>query len=164
MEMRRSDRAVTEIADLLAILDQCKVCRLAMTDGEAPYLVPLNYGYTWSEGLLTLYFHSARAGRKIDILKKTGVACFEVDCEHGLVEGDAACDYGFTFASVIGVGDVVFLEEKADKIYALNQLMRCQTGVDREYTYHDAHLANTAVYKLVVRDFSGKRKALPRVN
>lgn len=44
--------------------------RLAMTDGLNPYIIPLNYGYTYEDGKLVIYFHCAKEGRKLDILKK----------------------------------------------------------------------------------------------
>ncbi|MDR1835746.1 MAG: pyridoxamine 5'-phosphate oxidase family protein [Fusobacteriaceae bacterium] len=162
MEMRRKDRQITEVGEILAILNQCKVCRLAMVDEGTPYIVPLNFGYTFAEGRLVLYFHSAKSGRKIDILRKNNSAVFEVDCEHRLVEGDIACEYGFAFASVIGFGKISFLETKEEKIHGLNALMKHQTGTDREFHYEDARLMNVAVYKLAVGEFSAKRKVLPK--
>ena len=30
------------------------------------YIVPLNFGYTYEEDVLKLYFHSAGEGRKVD--------------------------------------------------------------------------------------------------
>lgn len=68
--MRRKDREITDIHTILELVSECKVCRLAMTDGGVPYIVPLNYGYEYADGALTFYFHSAKEGRKLEILKK----------------------------------------------------------------------------------------------
>ena len=67
--MRRSDREITFIEEKLAVIEKNKVMRLAMADNGRPYVVPLNYGYTYENGTLTIYFHCAAEGRKIDILK-----------------------------------------------------------------------------------------------
>ena len=57
--MRRKDREITDICAILELVSECKVCRLAMTDGGVPYIVPLNYGYEYADGALTFYFHIA---------------------------------------------------------------------------------------------------------
>lgn len=68
--MRRKDREVTCEADKLAILDECKVCRVALQDEQGLYIVPMNFGYQYESDRLTLYFHSAKSGRKITALQK----------------------------------------------------------------------------------------------
>lgn len=75
--MRRKDREITDICAILDLVSECKVCRLAMTDGGVPYIVPLNYGYEYADGALTFYFHSAKEGRKLEILKKNPTVCLE---------------------------------------------------------------------------------------
>lgn len=158
--MRRTDREITATEEILAIIDRCKVCRLGLVDADQPYVVPLNYGYSHNGGALTLYFHSAREGRKIDIISRNNKACFEIDCDHRLVEGERACDYGFIYSSVIGFGTVEFIENNDEKIIALNYLMKHQTGMDIHHDFGDM-LARVAVYKLSVSEFTGKRKPLP---
>ena len=79
--MRRKDRAVTDRAQILDILSRCHCCRLGFQDKEEVYIVPLNFGYTESDGHLTLYFHSARQGRKIDLIARTHRAGFELDTD-----------------------------------------------------------------------------------
>lgn len=63
--MRRKDRELTELGEILQVVERCKVCRLAMADAAGLYLVPMNFGYAYVEGRLELYFHSAREGRKV---------------------------------------------------------------------------------------------------
>ncbi len=64
--MRRNDSEITDRKDIDGIIRRCRVCRLAMCDGSQPYIVPLSFGYDGS----FLYFHTAREGRKIDIIKR----------------------------------------------------------------------------------------------
>ena len=80
--MRRRDRQITDPAAIADLLSRCKVCRIAVTDRQGPYIVPLNFGYQLSEsGALTLYFHSAQTGRKLSALQAcTGPVAFEMDC------------------------------------------------------------------------------------
>ncbi|GHV41519.1 pyridoxamine 5'-phosphate oxidase [Spirochaetia bacterium] len=157
-KMRRSDREVTDIEDKLKILDNCKVCRLAMSDGNMPYVVPLNFGYEYSDGVLTLYFHGAHEGRKIGILKKNSNVCFEMDGEHELTVAENDCEYGFNFASLIGFGKLEFIEDKNEKIRGLSLLMKHQTGEDREFVFEDSRLNATMVCRVRAEEFTGKRR------
>lgn len=155
--MRRNDRQVTDPAELEEIIRRCDVCRLAFADGGVPYVVPLNFGYEWRENRLTLYFHCAKAGRKIDMLRRNPLVCFEMDCGHVLQEGDAACDYSMAFESVIGTGNVAFVENAEEKKGALNRIMGKYTE-QTDFAYRDAMLSAVTVLKLTAEEFTGKRK------
>jgi len=155
--MRRSDREVINQEEIIEIIDRCVICRVAMVDDGKPYLVPLNFGYTLDQGKLTLVFHSAKSGRKIDIFRKHPDVCFEMDCDHALIDGERACDYSFAFSSVIGNGKVEFIEDEALKLEALKLLMKRQTGKENfEFSPREVH--GVCVFTIVSDDFSTKRK------
>ena len=48
--MTRREREVTDIGEIIKILDNAKVLHLGMVDGDEPYVVPMNYGYTLENG------------------------------------------------------------------------------------------------------------------
>ncbi len=48
--MRRSEREITQREKLLELLDKCRVMHLGLTDGAAPYVVPLHFGWEEKEG------------------------------------------------------------------------------------------------------------------
>ncbi len=58
--MRRDDREITDLLEIESILYHAIVCRIGLTDGNEPYVVPVSFGY--EEG--TIYFHSAPEGKK----------------------------------------------------------------------------------------------------
>lgn len=62
--------------------------------------------------------------------------CVEMDCEHRLVEGSIACEYGYNFASLIGNGKAYTVEDVEEKRHGLSVLMRHQTG--REFYFEEA--------------------------
>jgi nitroimidazol reductase NimA-like FMN-containing flavoprotein (pyridoxamine 5'-phosphate oxidase superfamily) len=157
--MRRKEREIVDVTEKLALLGNCKVCRLGLCRDEQPYIVPLNYGYTFENNVLTLYFHGAREGKKMDMIKLNNRACFEIDCEHELLEAEAACGYSFAFASITGFGRIEFIEDTEEKIRALNILMAQQTGKSKEHHYPKAMLDRVCVYKLAVEEFTGKRRS-----
>jgi nitroimidazol reductase NimA-like FMN-containing flavoprotein (pyridoxamine 5'-phosphate oxidase superfamily) len=157
--MRRADREITDINEKLEIMGRCKVCRLGLSDKGQPYVVPLNFGYTCEGGALSLYFHGALEGRKLDIIKENNRACFEIDCGHELIKGERACDYGFAFESVIGSGIIEILYTTEEKIFGLKALMKHQSG--REFSFGEKDVEAVAVLRMTVEEFTGKRKALP---
>ena len=77
-EMRRSDRMITDREEIVDVLDSCKVFRMAVHDEEGMYIVPLNFGYTYEEDVLKLYFHSAGEGRKVDALAADPKVAIEI--------------------------------------------------------------------------------------
>ena len=68
--MRRSDRELKDMADIVAIAKRETVCTVAFHDESCPYLIPLNYGAEVEEGKLVLYFHGAKEGTKIDKIRE----------------------------------------------------------------------------------------------
>jgi nitroimidazol reductase NimA-like FMN-containing flavoprotein (pyridoxamine 5'-phosphate oxidase superfamily) len=156
--MRRSDREITDIEDKLGIIRRCKALRLALAEQNQPYIVPLNFGFEYKDGLLTLYMHGAREGKKADILNRNKQVCFEMDLEHGLIPGKEPAQYSFAYESVVGFGTAEILEKDDEKTYGLNLLMQHQTGEDREYAYAPEQLKGTLVFRVRVSSFTAKRR------
>ena len=76
--MRRKEREVTDLTRIREILEECEVCHLGLVEDGKAYVVPLNFGYTLEDGKLSLYFHSAASGRKVEILRKNPMAAFRL--------------------------------------------------------------------------------------
>ncbi len=157
--MRRKDRQITDLEAIRAILDKAKVLHLAMIDGDRPYVVPLNYGYTLENGALTLYLHSAREGRKLDVLRQNDRVAFVLETNVSQVPGgDIPCKYGEAYASVMGEGRAVLLTDSAEKMAALSILMKTQTG--RDFAFTPAMTDAVAVLRLDVDSFTAKARPM----
>ncbi|MDR2467866.1 MAG: pyridoxamine 5'-phosphate oxidase family protein [Spirochaetaceae bacterium] len=156
--MRRKDKEIVNIEDKMHVIDKCKVCRLGLSENNRPYIIPLNYGYSFKDDTLILFFHSALEGKKVDIIKHNNKACFEVDCDNQLIEGENACSYSYAFKSIIGFGEITILESKKEKSNGLNAIMKQQTGKETEYDFTEDQLRNVMIYKLDVEEFTGKQK------
>ena len=155
--MRRQDREVLEKDELLDILRSCKICRLGLTVDNRPYVVPLNFGYSWENNEpLTLYFHCARQGLKLRMLACNSLACFEMDCRHELICGTEPCDYSFAYASIIGWGRVQLLDQLTEKRYGLQKLLEQQVS-PKSYAFSQAALENVYVLRLQAEELSGKK-------
>ena len=129
--MRRKDREITEPAKIREIIEASHCCRLGFFDGKEVYIVPLSFGYEEEEGRRFFYFHSAREGRKIDLISAAPSVGFELDTNYELVEGDLACNHSARFQSVIGTGRVSFVDAAEERKAALQSIMRHNTGPAR---------------------------------
>ena len=133
--MRRTDRAVTDNRQIQSIIEQAKVVHIGMIDNDRPYVVPMQYGFMFADGQLTLYVHCAKEGRKLNIIKKNPRVFIELETEAVIISGgDIPCKYGSEYASVMGDGTAVVVEDVAEKIFGLQLLMKTQTGRDFEIT------------------------------
>ncbi|MCL2126382.1 MAG: pyridoxamine 5'-phosphate oxidase family protein [Oscillospiraceae bacterium] len=154
--MRRSDREITEKMEIMRIVEKCDVCRLAFVDNDVPYIVPMNFGFEYTDGKLILYFHGASEGKKHAIIAINPRACFEMDCSHKLIEAEEAAHYTMEYESVIGNGKISYITEKIEKTKALNYLMK-QYARDKSFSFSDHVIESVTVFKLDVLEFAGKR-------
>ena len=143
--MRRKDREITDFDEMMKIIAKCDTCRLALFDDEFPYIVPLNFGTDVEEGQLYLYFHSAKVGTKLDLIRKNNKVTFEMDCEHNIILYDG----------VIGHGIVEFVEDE-NKIAALKILMRHYH--EEDFKFNEKVAMMTEVFRVKVLDMTGKRR------
>ena len=88
----KREREVTDPQKIRYILDTAKLLHLGMLDGDEPYVIPMNYGYTMEAGALTLYLHGATKGRKLDVLRVNPKVFFSLECDIVPFEGPYRAD------------------------------------------------------------------------
>lgn len=169
-EMRRKDRLITDTENIREIISSCKVFRMAVQDEDGLYIVPLNFGYLYDGEELKLYFHSAKEGRKVDALAANPNVAVEMDTDHYLVEGEAACDYSYCYSSLVGSGTARLITLAEEKVQALDLLMRHQTerntenrrkfdkSEEKQFSYTEAALNAVAVYEIRLTGFTCKAR------
>ena len=148
--MRRSKNEIADKALIDAIIRECRVCRLGLSDGKEPYIVPLCFGYDGQ----VLYFHSASEGRKIDILRKNNRVCFEFDIPGEMKESEQGCKWGIRYRSVIGYGTAELVDNGEAKRNALEILMAQYSG--KKYIFPAEVVAKTAIIKVVITHMTVK--------
>ena len=149
--MRRKEKEIANKNEIEAIIYKSQVCRLGLADEGSPYIVPLCFGYRNN----TLYFHSAKEGRKIEILKRNHRVCFEFDIDAQIHAGETACAWGMNYRSVIGYGTASFVDDPADKRKALDIIMG--QYADGAFTYSDKTLNKTLVIIVEITGMTGKK-------
>ena len=157
--MRRSDREIKSREDILAVLGKCSVMRLAINTPDYPYVVPLNYGVETEGGSITLWFHCAAEGMKLDLIKADRRVGFEADCSHNLSAGGRACTYTMEYESVVGCGEVSIAEGNDAKRQGMLAIMR-HYAPERDFDFTDSELADVCVLRLDVARITGKRLKL----
>ena len=158
--MTKREREVTDINEIIKILDESKVLHLGMVDGDEPYVVPMNYGYTLENGKLTIWLHGAKRGRKLDVIRANPKVFFEMECGITPFEGEVACKYGITYASVMGRGVAEIVEDIEIKKSALSLLMKTQTGKDFEF--EDKLAEVVSIIRIDVSEFTAKHRPAPK--
>ena len=155
--MRRKDREVTNIEDVLRIVDKAKVLHLGLFDSKYPYVLPLHFGYEYSGGSLVFYLHSAKEGHKLDLIRANPNVCVEMECEVELVSGgEIPCQYGATYASLIGRGRAETVSDEQERIRGLSLLMKNQAG--REFIINSQMVSTVEIVKVVLSEFTAKSK------
>ena len=155
--MRRSEREITQREKLLELLDQCQVMHLGLMDGAAPYVVPLHFGWEEKEGEITLYFHSALEGRKMDCIRKHPACFIAVTGDTRVIGGEEACGWTAAYESLMMEGEVDILTSDEERKHGLDTLMR-HCGYQGEPRYNAPALAATAVCRVRVKSVTGKRR------
>ena len=152
--MRRTDREVKDMGEIFDILNRCDTVRIAIQGEQYPYTVPVSFGAELEDGKAVVYFHCAREGLKVDLLRANPHVCVEGD----IFIKTEPTDHGITtrYESVIGFGECRFLEETDEIIHALKVLTE-------HYGYYEYDLANcrslqyTCVCKIILHEITGKR-------
>ena len=149
--MRRKENEITDKAIMESIIERSPVCRLALAEEGHPYVIPLCFGYKDN----TLYFHSAREGKKLEILGKNNRVCFEVDIDHEIVEADDACGWTMNYRSVIGFGKGSIIDDPESKRKGLDVIM--QHYSQSAYEYPDSKVKKTVIIKVEIERMTGKK-------
>lgn len=151
-KMRRKDKEITDKKLIQKILSKSEICRIALIDGDKPYIVPLNYGYTDN----TIYFHSAPKGKKIELLKRNNKVCFEIEYAAEIVNSDVSCKWSTKYRCLIGYGSIEIITDNGNKKYGLDIIM-AHNGKNANNNYEEKLIKNLVILKLKIEKITGKQ-------
>jgi nitroimidazol reductase NimA-like FMN-containing flavoprotein (pyridoxamine 5'-phosphate oxidase superfamily) len=150
--MRKANQEILSEELLGEILLGEVVCRIAMMDGDRPYLLPFNYGYR--DGCI--YIHSAPEGRKIELLKRNNLVCFEIEHSVKVIRAGKACGWSTLYRSVVGYGTVEIVSDDAGKRQGLGIIM-AQHGAPGLTDFTADSLNGMVILKLTITSVTGKQ-------
>jgi len=140
-EMRRIKQLLSN-EDTTAVMERCTNGVLAcLGDGDYPYAVPLSYVYFNDK----IYFHSAKAGHKIDSVIKNSKVSFSVIDEDTIVSQE----YTSYFRSVIAFGRARITEGDELK-KAFEALVEKYSGDQPEDAKHKEITGCTQAYIIAI--------------
>lgn len=153
--MRRADRAQDRDFSL-SVIDRCTHGVMALSTGEpAPYCLPLSFVRVGDD----LYFHCAREGRKIDLLRRFPQVCvtFVGEDRPAFV---APATYTTYFQSAIVTGRASEVTDPAEKTEALRALCQKVTPshMDSFQAAIEHSLDVTALWRVHMDEITGKAK------
>lgn len=126
--MRRSDREIKDMKRIYEIIKNTDICRLGLYDNEEVYIVPLNFGHINNDNKISLFFHGAKEGRKVDIIRKSENVGFEMDRGYEPISADVACGHSSKYQSVIGTGKIKIVTDIEEKNLGMQSIMKHITG------------------------------------
>ena len=167
--MRRADREVTDPERIAAIIAACDIVEVAYADAEGLTIVPLNFGFDYeydeATGKLTLWFHSAPHGRKLDAIRAAAdgrlpvAFTMQTDCE--VVAGRTTCNWGEAFKSIVGNGTASIIDDLDEARQGLALLMKQQAGMEHaEFT--DQQVRAVTVWKVEADYLTAKVREKPQ--
>ncbi len=150
--MRRSEKEVTNRDEIIDIIERGEICRIGFCDEGVPYIVPMNYGY--SDG--RLYFHSAKTGRKIELLQKNNRVCFEIEVDTKIVRKEHACSWQMKYRSVMGYGKLLVVDDPSKTRTGLSVIMNHYLKKE-DWSFADESVDKVVVLQLEIDEMTGKQ-------
>ncbi len=152
--MRKASQEIKDKEVLEEILKGAVICRLAMMDGDLPYMLPFNYGYRDN----CIYIHSAPEGRKIELLKTNNRVCFEMEHAVRIIQKEKACGWATLYRSVVGYGTVEILSDEKSKQLGLEVIM-AQHGAPDLVQFDPKNKSRMVILKLTITSITGKQSS-----
>ena len=149
--MRRRD--ITHREEIIEIIKRCQVCHVSMVDLDGkPYLVPMNFGFVDD----VVFLHSAREGKKIDILKSHPDVCINFTTDHLLryQNENVACSWSMKYRSVLIYGKVEFIDDPEEKRTHLDKVMKNYT--EKQFHYNPPSLKEVCCWRVCVKRYEGR--------
>ena len=152
--MRREDKEIVDKKVMVSIIEKAIICRVAMCWQDEPYVIPMNFGYRDNY----IYLHSAREGRKLDILRNNNKVCIEFDVDVELMQSQVACNTSMKYKSVLAFGKVVILKDVAEKKKALDIIINHYYHHNSPSVFHypENALGKVIIIKVKIENMTGK--------
>lgn len=154
--MMGKEREITDINEIENVLRSARVCRIALIDGAYPYIVPMLFGYNLTGDKLEIYFRCEEKGKKMDLIKASGNAAFEIDKLHDIIRTDHSLGFAAHYHSIAGTGTIEVVTG-IDKITGISLLMKKYLGeIPAESKYSEQTLNSCAILKLTADELCCK--------
>ncbi|NLU40050.1 MAG: pyridoxamine 5'-phosphate oxidase family protein [Bacteroidales bacterium] len=145
--------SIQDKAAIESVIRSCRTCFLGLSDeNNQPYVVPMNFGY--SDGFI--YLHSAKEGRKWQVMNSNPKACvtFCLGDELAWQDEHIACSWRVKSKTVIAEGTLEFVDDFEEKKNILKIFMAQYS--DREFEFGAPAVRNVGVIRMKIDVLSAK--------
>ncbi|MCP3967381.1 MAG: pyridoxamine 5'-phosphate oxidase family protein [Lentisphaerae bacterium] len=153
--MRRRIQEITDPIELDDVLSSAKICRVAMMDGDKPYIIPFNYGYKDK----SIYIHCALQGKKLDLLNNHHHVCFEVEDSVKVIKEKELGRCSTRYRSIIGYGDVEIIMDDHERMNEALKILMGQHDWGSPVDYGLESVKRLVILKLKITEMTGKRSS-----
>lgn len=153
---------IKEREKIEAFIRECKVCHVAVTVTNVPYVLPMNFALDGNEIIL----HSAQYGRFWEIVRDNRKICISWSKGEGLIWQNerVGCSYRMVSTSAIVEGTAEIVDEYTEKERCLHRLMAQYSTL--EFKFNEPAVKNVGILKVHIEKITGKefgvRKAAQR--
>jgi nitroimidazol reductase NimA-like FMN-containing flavoprotein (pyridoxamine 5'-phosphate oxidase superfamily) len=152
--MKKKERELTDKNTIIEILKNGKFATISMCRVNEPYIVTLSYGFDLKRN--SLYFHSAKEGLKVEILRENSNVCGTVVEDLGYVMNDCSHKY----RSIVFWGKMATVEDLEEKKYGfniiLNHLEDNPGKVKKRFLKNEQAYDNIYIIRLKIIEMTGK--------
>ncbi len=113
----RANQEITSKQEILGILKRGKYAVISMCSDNEPYIVSLSYGYDAETN--SLYFHCAKKGLKLDIIRANPLVCATVIEDRGYIM--ESCDHAYK--TIVFWGKMEILDNLDRKKHGMQMLL-----------------------------------------
>jgi nitroimidazol reductase NimA-like FMN-containing flavoprotein (pyridoxamine 5'-phosphate oxidase superfamily) len=157
--IRRRDRVVDDEAWIQDLLLQAPMGVLATVYGEHPFINSNLFVY--DPATQVVYLHTAHVGRTRANIEANAAVCFSVYEMGRILPAKTALDFSVEYAGVVIFGQATIVADPAEARHGLQLLLdkyAPHLRPDRDYrAITDEELTRTAVYRIDIEEWSGKR-------
>ncbi|KOH43387.1 pyridoxamine 5'-phosphate oxidase family protein [Sunxiuqinia dokdonensis] len=134
------------------VIRACKTCYVAMSDGDVPYVLPMNFALDGD----TVVLHSAQSGRMWETIRKNPKVCINWTLGEELAWQDVrvGCSYRVKSKSVLVEGEVEVIDDYDEKYRMLTETMAQYS--DREFKFSKPAVVNVGIMKVHIKKITGK--------
>jgi hypothetical protein len=153
---RHPDKAITDPAELAAVVAGQKFLTLALCTENRPYLVTISHAFDAERNCF--YFHCAPSGRKLDVIRANPRVYGQVLEDCGYVAGE--CEHRYRTVQFEGRAEVVV--DPDEKLRALRLLIeRLEPSPEpvKARLLKPERLDGVAVIRVKVTGWSGKQNS-----
>jgi hypothetical protein len=152
--VRRKEKAITNETEMLAIIMKAKYITVAMCDNNMPYLATLSHGYDRDQHCI--YFHCAKEGKKIDVLRENNVVWGQALIDKGYAHG--SCDHLYATTQFMGkVRFIVALDEKKHALEIMINALENDPEKVMESQLKEESIKGVQIGRIDLEYMSGKK-------